>query len=105
MLKVKLPYLDNAIITNQRDRNSEYGKVSNVKFKLENQGVYSVLCTSFLCLYCIYYICDYPNLLLTSFPRNDLVNVLWLNRLFNLCVFIWGSSLYTLIKLVRIEFA
>jgi hypothetical protein len=80
-------------------------KVSYVKFKLENQCVYPVLCISFLCQYCIYYICDYPNLLLTSFPCNDLVNLLWLPRVFNLCIPIWGSSLYTLIKLVRIEFA
>ena len=63
-------------------------------------------------LYHIPHSCDntaYPNLLLTSFPRNDLVNCVWLTRVFNLYVPIWGSSLYTLytlyIKLGRIEFA
>jgi hypothetical protein len=34
MLKVKLPYLDNATITNQRDCNPEYSKKCQMSEKL-----------------------------------------------------------------------
>jgi hypothetical protein len=45
MLKVKLPYLDNATITNQRDCNPEYWKkcqMSNSSWKLNGSILYYV---------------------------------------------------------------